>query len=79
MDSHINNAVAHHLYRQGHYATAERFSQEAGLAHRPEHLRDFKTMREILEAIRERNLAPAIRCERGRGYGRGCHRRCLVG
>eukprot|EP00002_Diphylleia_rotans_P016143 TRINITY_DN3136_c0_g1_i3.p1 TRINITY_DN3136_c0_g1~~TRINITY_DN3136_c0_g1_i3.p1 ORF type:complete len:290 (-),score=52.35 TRINITY_DN3136_c0_g1_i3:290-1159(-) len=56
----LNEAIASHLYRQGKIHIADQFAQEAGLD-LPESVKaPFAELHHVLEAIRQKNLQPAL-------------------
>lgn len=56
----VNEVIAHHFLRQGHFDLYETFAKESNV-HLPEAYRDiFREMYEILAQLREKNILPAI-------------------
>lgn len=57
----LNKTLAMHFIREGRFDLAQQFVQEAGLDVPPSLTEQFSEMYQILEAMKQRNLEPAIR------------------
>ncbi|KJE93463.1 hypothetical protein CAOG_04251 [Capsaspora owczarzaki ATCC 30864] len=57
----LNEVIAKHLLRQGHFAAAETFIRESGLTLEQPQLGPFIEMYNIMEAFKQQDLAPALR------------------